>query len=89
MPGVFQDRIDSQDTTAGPLCRELNLVSEEEKRILLFLKLDEAMHFDKLYHHIDVDIGDLSERLINLELEGWIRRLPGNMYVRMERLPQE
>ena len=86
----YKDVIDEmRDTTSGPLCRKLNLVSEEEKRILLFLKLDEAMHFDKLYQCTDMDIGDLSERLINLELEGWIRRLPGNMYVRMERLPQE
>jgi DNA processing protein len=89
MPGTFQDKIESGCKAAGPHCRKLNLVSEEERRILLFLKLDEAIHFDKLYYYIGMDIGDLSERLINLELEGWIRRLPGNMYVRIERLPQE
>ncbi|MBN2319591.1 MAG: DNA-processing protein DprA [Acidobacteria bacterium] len=89
MPGVLQEKIYSREKAYSSRCLKLNLVSEEEKRLLLFLKLDEATHFDKLYHYGDMDIGDLSERLINLELEGWIRRLPGNMYIRAKRFPDE
>ncbi|MBN2243971.1 MAG: DNA-processing protein DprA [Acidobacteria bacterium] len=89
MPGALRERINSVEIKASPRCMELKLVSEEEKRLLLCLKLDEATHFDSLYHCSEMGIGELSERLINLELEGWIRRLPGNTYVRVERFPEE
>lgn len=89
LPAVLQKKIYSSDKAEKERRLELDPVSEEEKRILLFLKLDEAIHFDQLYHNANVDIGDLSEKLINLELAGRIRRLPGDMYVRAERLPEE
>jgi predicted Rossmann fold nucleotide-binding protein DprA/Smf involved in DNA uptake len=45
------------------------------------MKLDEATHFDKLYQGCDLSITELSEQLLDMEMEGLIRRLPGDMYI--------
>jgi DNA processing protein len=87
MPATLQLKIQSFDAPPEAVSLKLKLVSEGEKRLLSLLKLDEAIHFDKLYHEVGMEMAQLSERLLNLELEGWVRRLPGNMYVRAECRP--
>ena len=57
-------------------------LSDKEKKILSLLKMDAATHFDKLFLESGCSIPDLSEQLMNLELKGLIRRLPGDMYIR-------
>ena len=68
-------------------CRnpELELLSEEEKRILALLKLDEAMQFDRVCRTGNLSVPQLSELLLRLEMHGWIRQLPGNLYVRVRK----
>ena len=90
MPGALQETILSFEEVSGEIASlKSDLVSEEEKRLLTFLKLDQATHFDKLYHQCGMDIAALSERLLNLELEGLIRRLPGNIYIRVGRIQEK
>lgn len=83
LPGTLQKKIYSSDGTETNRSLKPSPINEKEKELLMFLKLDEATHFDKLYHKGGMNIADLSERLLNLELEGWIRRLPGNLYIRI------
>jgi DNA processing protein len=61
---------------------ELDMLSEEENKILSLLKMDEATQFDRIFHGSGLGISRLSNLLLNLEMNGWIRQLPGNMYVK-------
>jgi DNA processing protein len=65
--------------------QELQLVSDEENRILKLLKTDEAVQFDKILHGSGLSVPNLSGLLLNLEMGGWIRQLPGNLYVRINK----
>jgi predicted Rossmann fold nucleotide-binding protein DprA/Smf involved in DNA uptake len=44
--------------------------------------MDEAIQFDKIFRGSGLDISRVSDLLLNLEMNGWIRQLPGNLYVR-------
>jgi DNA processing protein len=59
----------------------LELLSEEEMKLLKLLKVDEATQFDKLYRNSGFSIPHLSDLLLNLEMAGKVRQLPGNLYV--------
>ncbi len=63
----------------------LDLLSEEEARILEILKMDEAIQFDKILGRSGLDISHLSSLLLNLEMGGRIRQLPGNLYVKIRK----
>jgi DNA processing protein len=88
MPADLRENIFSQEETKQKLLTETNSISDEENKLLCILKLDETTHFDKLYHDSSLNIPELSERLLKMEMEGWIRRLPGNLYIRTGRLSE-
>jgi DNA processing protein len=68
---------------AKPICRpELEMPSEEEARLLELIKADEATQFDKIHRSSGLSIPRLSNLLLNLEMGGRIRQLPGNLYVK-------
>ena len=64
---------------------ELDLLSDEENRILNLLKMDEAVQFDKIHSSSGLGIPQLSTLLLNLEMGGHIRQLPGNLYVKIRK----
>jgi DNA processing protein len=64
---------------------ELELLSEEERRLLDFLETDCATEFDKIYRSSGMSIPTLSNLLLELELRGRIRQVPGNLYVKVAR----
>lgn len=68
---------------------ELEMISAEESSLLELLKMDEATQFDRIFRSSGVGISRLSDLLLNLEMSGWIRQLPGNMYVRIRRRKME
>ena len=71
---------------AKPLRKpELELLSEEEIKILELLKMDEAIQFDKIHYSSGLSISHLSNLLLNLEMGGRIRQLPGNLYVKLKK----
>jgi len=62
---------------------ELSAVSEDAAKLLELLKEDEAVHFDRLLSRAGLPISRLSGLLLELELGGHARQLPGNLYVRL------
>jgi DNA processing protein len=64
---------------------ELDMLSEEEKRVLALLKTDETMQFDRICHTGNLSVPELSDLLLNLEMNGWVRQLPGNLFVKIRK----
>lgn len=63
----------------------LELLGEDEQAVLALLSTDEATLFDKLLGLPGVGVSGLSNVLLNLEMRGYVRQLPGNLYVRVAR----
>jgi len=63
----------------------LELLTEEERRILDLLDTDRATQFDKILAQSQCGISRLSDLMFNLEMRGWIRQVPGNLFVRVAR----
>ena len=62
---------------------ELGLLSDEESRLLELLKTDETTQFDKIFSMSNLSVSRLSDLLLNLEMSGRVRQLPGNLYVKI------
>ena len=59
-------------------------VSEEEKRLLDFLAADgEAQSIDAICRNTGLSMSAASSSLLNLEFGGWVKALPGKMFVRV------
>lgn len=63
----------------------MEMLSEEERRILALLKTDETMQFDRICRAGGLNVPGLSSLLLHLEMNGWIRQLPGNLYVKIRK----
>jgi DNA processing protein len=66
----------------------LELLTEEEKRILNLLDTDRATQFDRILSRSQCEISHLSDVIFNLEMRGWIRQIPGNLFVRVTGPPK-
>jgi DNA processing protein len=53
---------------------------EEEKIIAVLKQMNQLIHFDELNEKTQMDIGELSLNLFNLEMRGKVESLPGNNY---------
>lgn len=62
---------------------ELPLLESSESRLLELLRNDVALHFDELCRSGGVAPGLLQELLLNLELKGYIKQLPGKNFIRI------
>jgi DNA processing protein len=82
LPAELRQEIFIREETKPSHSPELELLSDEENRLLALLKLDEATQFDMIYRTSGFGISRLSDLLLNLEMDGWIRQLPGNLYIR-------
>jgi DNA processing protein len=63
----------------------LELLSDEENKLLDLLKMDETTQFDRIYRMSNQSIPHLSDLLLHLEMKGRIRQLPGNLYVKLRK----
>jgi DNA processing protein len=77
-----------QETLMNEDCRpstkpELGILSDDENRLLELLKMDETMQFDTLCRLSNLSVSRLSDLLLSLEMNGRIRQLPGNLYVKI------
>lgn len=52
------------------------------REVLDVLRHEEALHIDEVASHLGRTSATVAESLLQLELEGWIRALPGARYVR-------
>lgn len=64
---------------------QLDLLTEEEKHILDVLHTDRAIQFDRILATSGYGISRVSDLLFSLEMRGWVRQLPGSLYVRLAR----
>lgn len=85
LPPDLRQEILIKEDARPPRKPELEMLSEEETRLLELLRVDEAIQFDKIYRSSGLSVPRLSDLLLNLEMEGWIRQLPGNLYVKIRK----
>jgi DNA processing protein len=83
LPGDLRQKILIREDAKPAAKPELELLSDEENGILGLLRMDEAIQFDKIFRSSGFGISRVSALLFNLEMNGWIRQLPGNLYVRI------
>jgi DNA processing protein len=85
LPPDLRQEILIKEDAKPPDKPKLELLSEEETRLLELLKTDEATQFDKIYRGCNLSISRLSDLMLNLEMGGMIRQLPGNLYVKLRK----
>ena len=84
-PPELRHEILAKEDVRPPKNDELDLMTEEESSILGMLCVDQAVQFDKLLQNSRMSVPQLSELLLHLELLGWIRQVPGNLFIRIVR----
>jgi DNA processing protein len=85
LPSELRREILISEDAKPPVKAQLELQSDEENKVLNLLKIDEATQFDKIFRGSGLSVSNLSNLLLNLEMGGWIRQLPGNLYIRIKR----
>jgi len=85
LPPELRQAIFTREDAKPPSLTELPLLTDEESSLLELLKMDEAIQFDKIFRGSGLGNSRLSDLLLKLEMSGWIRQLPGNMYVRTKK----
>ena len=75
------------DTSTKPIQTELSFTEQEDRNeqnpVLQLLQKRETMHINQLALNLDISIQQLSALLFELEMEGKIKSMPGNMYKRL------
>jgi DNA processing protein len=84
-PPEIRHRILAQEESRISESPKLELLSQDETMVLEILQTDQATQFDKLFRRSGLEIPQLSDVLLNLEMRGWIRQVPGNLYVKVAR----
>jgi DNA processing protein len=85
LPPEIRQEIFLKEDSKLPDKPEMELLPDEAVHLLGLLKEDEALQFDKLYRGSGFAISRLSNLLLNLEMNGQIRQLPGNLYVKVRK----
>jgi DNA processing protein len=88
-PPELRHEILKQEEFRRPETPGLELLGEAERVVLANLDSDRATLFDKLLRSTGFEISRLSNLLLDLEMRGYLRQLPGNLYVRSARPPQK
>lgn len=86
-PEIRQPILAKEDRQADS-APALELLTEEERQLLGLLDTDRATQFDRILARSQCGISRLSDLILNLEMRGWIRQVPGNLYVRVARSPK-
>jgi DNA processing protein len=73
LPGQFKRKAPKDEQPESPL-----------RDVLMALSRDEAIHVDALAARLARPMSTIAESLLQLELGGWIRALPGARYVRVK-----
>jgi DNA processing protein len=55
-------------------------LSEEEKKVLQLLRLNKEMLLDELSWQSQIPLNQLASVLLNLELSGYVKALPGKKF---------
>jgi DNA processing protein len=85
LPAEVRHRILAKEDLRPRQISELDFLTPEESKILEMLAYDEATQFDKILQKSGMTVPHLSESLLNLEMRGCIRQVPGNLFIRVVR----
>ncbi len=85
MPPELRRSILARKDADTPTAPELEVLSDEEIRLLESMSFEQATQFDKIYSKSGIEISRLTSLLLDLEMRGWVRQVPGNLYVRVFR----
>jgi DNA processing protein len=85
LPAEVRHRILAREDTRPRQEQELDLSTAEESNILEMLGYDHATQFDRILQSCGMSVPQLSELLLNLEMRGRIRQVPGNLFIRIVR----
>lgn len=80
LPPLIDKETTAEKNVQGPLL-PANL-TENEKKIYQLLSTDEPVHFDVLFESANLKVGDVSAALLGLEMNEFIKVLPGNCFVK-------
>jgi len=83
LPAELRHAILAREDTRPRREPGLDLLSAEESRILEMLAYDQATQFDRILQRSGMTVSGLSELLLNLEMAGRIRQVPGNLFIRV------
>jgi DNA processing protein len=84
-PQIGHRILAKEDPRPSPGNDQLDLLTDEENRVLSQLDTDHATQFDQIYERCRVGCSDLGSILLNLEMRGRIRQVPGNLFVKLAR----
>jgi len=85
LPAEVRHRILAKEDTRPHQISELDFSTPEESKILEMLAYDQATQFDRILQKSGMTVPYLSESLLNLEMRGCIRQVPGNLFIRVVR----
>jgi DNA processing protein len=85
LPAEVRHRILAKEDLRPRQISELDFLTPEESKILEMLAYDEATQFDKILQKSGMTVPHLSESLLNLEMQGCIRLVPGNLFIKVVR----
>jgi DNA processing protein len=85
LPPEIRQQLFLREDSKPPDKAEMEMLPEDAVKLMSLLKEDEALQFDKLYRFSGFAISRLSDLLLNLEMNGRIRQLPGNLYVKIRK----
>lgn len=85
LPNEVRHKILALEDSRPCQAPELDMMTTEESNILEMLAFDQATQFDRILQRSGLNVPRLSELLLNLEMRGWIRQVPGNLFVRIAR----
>ncbi|HXG66205.1 MAG TPA: DNA-processing protein DprA, partial [Blastocatellia bacterium] len=86
LPSDIKCRIlaaERDEQPATQMAMDAVALSDTEREILSLVKADEAVHIDLLLMKSGLGSGELMMALINLEMAGRIKQLPGKSFVRV------
>lgn len=77
---ITELNLKSNNNLKSPFKMDLfNTLTDKELEIVKFLKIDK-LTIDQIYYHTNIEIGQLSLLLLNLELKNIVSVLPGKIY---------
>jgi DNA processing protein len=87
-PSETRNEIFSREESTPAEKPQLELLTDEELKVLHLLESDQALHFDWVLGRSGLEISRLSDILLKLEMIGQARQVPGNLFVRISRPPK-
>lgn len=84
-PTDIRHDILTREEGRSPEAPTLELLGDEERSLLGLLEFDRAILFDKILRDSGKASPELCKLLLDLEMRGFVRQLPGNLFVRCAR----